>query len=1673
MSSKRFIFNKLFISFILAIALVLTLGFSSNVFAESIVQNGSISWRGHKVGDFTLGGRQAFCVDHKKSQPASGTWYDDRPYDNGNIRKTLYFGWAGEEQWSGFNGNRAKGIVTTTMLLNYYMNGGNLSSDFYDFKNFVESQPEPTRNTNFSRQDLDTHIEGNIQRTDTISIYGSNMPLKFWVDNDITLVNDNNGARYSNCDVELRGGDRVHFEAPLTLDKNYSRGDIECRWQYPAILSSTSNSSIQRIARLGYKEPAERTHISVHFKSATGSLKVRKEDAQTGAGLPGAKLNLFRDNDNSGAWSDGDTFVASNTTDANGYAKFENVVMGDNYLIEEMEAPYDYNIDKRLNGPYSIKPNETTSATLKDTGFGYIEINKTDKDFSNIKLQGAVFEIYNDKNKNNVIDNGDEKVDTLTTNENGYAKSKQLIITSQYLVKEVKAPKNYSIVNSSVVSAKVETRKTTTLNFTNNQDKFRIEIIKVNKDNHRDHLGGTEFQLISHEKGNNYSFDGQYVKFTSTIETINNRPTIVYVFAGVTTDKNDSSTKIYTNENGKVLVKGLRVASYDAIETKANEWYKFDEDAKYNFEPEKVDGVYKKDVTLTKIVENTPKKGKVTITKKDGQTNEPLKDVEFEVRDDKGAILETIKTDANGQATTKEYALQDFARLHLIEVKTGDNYVLKELTEKEKTFDAVFYKEGKNAEDTKAPADDVTIRKDDWINIPKSGWIKVVKTDEFNGKPISGVEFSIYEDVNKNGKFDYEDVNKNGKFDKGIDKPIDKFIDTITTKADGTAATKDYSKLSIEEFKKLSKEEKNKILRIDRDYILIETKKDNRYEDNNNVYKFNTKYREETLINVTNKPKTVEIRVTKRDEDERNLPVQDVEFTIYEDTNGNGKIDAGEKVIDVIKTDKNGINTSKSKDFSDKSKVLRADTKYILKETKSGKYYLDEQQTKALDFTKYLDDKAYNNKGQYEDILLYNKPQKGRIKVVKVDEFNNRIKIQGVVFKLYEDTNNNGIVDDGDKYLQDMTTDKDGIATSNWYRIARNGKKLQYLVIETSAPSNYVEVDEINAKARTLKFNLDWNKTQEKYMENCPKTIEIKVHKTIKGTDIPLKDISFEIYKDLNGNGKLDKNEITKENLIDIITTDKDGYATSLKYSKDLSLKDKQKVLRIDTKYLLRENTTGITLEEENIVPLDFTKFLEMAQKDIPVKNIGVTNHIEVKPVKKDEETRKPLENATYDIYEDINNNGKIDKDDKKLNDYTFTTDKNGDANIKPLPFGNYIIIETKAPEGYNLNKSPTVFKIDHEGVYNIDLFDTIISTYVDIFKTTKENSDLLNIKKGEGVPDTYFSIYEADDNGKLKLDKDGKPIFAKGYIKDEKGNTELQTLGEKKFLEFEDSSKNGYYYVFNTGKDGHVAKVRLLYGKYIIREVKSNPHFLNDSKDILFKVSTPNDEQKKENKEVVLAAFNNTPHKLKIHIQKEGLRQAQPNDVIRYDFPDISNRSNVKLYNFTWEDNLPYDYVKIQKLYTGVWNEDHTFKVYYKTNKHTDWILFGEDYSNQKVNLIDFESLELDNVNEYVTDFKIVFDGAVKEDFAATETPFIMTKVDSDVKATDIWTNRTKDYGWDWDGEYVEDSDDWETTSYHQELKITNVLPRTGTEHNYILYVIAGNILALSIIAIKKRLNK
>lgn len=99
----------------------------------------------------------------------------------------------------------------------------------------------------------------------------------------------------------------------------------------------------------------------------------------------------------------------------------------------------------------------------------------------------------------------------------------------------------------------------------------------------------------------------------------------------------------------------------------------------------------------TKIeVENQLKKGQIKIIKVDENNPEiKLKDVEFEVIDENGNILETIKTDENGEGITKQYPLSDFESLTIREVKTREGYILNETPqtitlEANKIVEAIF-----------------------------------------------------------------------------------------------------------------------------------------------------------------------------------------------------------------------------------------------------------------------------------------------------------------------------------------------------------------------------------------------------------------------------------------------------------------------------------------------------------------------------------------------------------------------------------------------------------------------------------------------------------------------------------------------------------------------------------------------------------------------------------------------------------------------------------------------------------------------------------------------------------------------------------------------------------------------------------------------------------------------
>ena len=93
------------------------------------------------------------------------------------------------------------------------------------------------------------------------------------------------------------------------------------------------------------------------------------------------------------------------------------------------------------------------------------------------------------------------------------------------------------------------------------------------------------------------------------------------------------------------------------------------------------------------IMKDDTAKGKVILNKTDQETGEPLKGVEFELRDSDGKVLETLKTDAAGHAESGLFEIADYKggkyetekKYYLVETKTLEGYTL-DSTEHEVAF---------------------------------------------------------------------------------------------------------------------------------------------------------------------------------------------------------------------------------------------------------------------------------------------------------------------------------------------------------------------------------------------------------------------------------------------------------------------------------------------------------------------------------------------------------------------------------------------------------------------------------------------------------------------------------------------------------------------------------------------------------------------------------------------------------------------------------------------------------------------------------------------------------------------------------------------------------------------------------------------------------------------------
>lgn len=194
---------------------------------------------------------------------------------------------------------------------------------------------------------------------------------------------------------------------------------------------------------------------------------------------------------------------------------------------------------------------------------------------------------------------------------------------------------------------------------------------------------------------------------------------------------------------------------------------------------------------------------------------------------------------------------------------------------------------------------------------------------------------------------------------------------------------------------------------------------------------------------------------------------------------------------------------------------------------------------------------------------------------------------------------------------------------------------------------------------------------------------------------------------------------------------------------------------------------TGFVLDE-TVYPVIISEDKQIVE--IEIVNEFIRGNIALTKVDADYPDNK-LTGATFEVYKDSNNNGKLDEDDELLG--TLTEKEIGQYEMNDLLYGRYFVKESIAPEGFILDT----------GVYEI-FVDTDGKTY------QVEN------KAGVGF------INEAM-KGNLKIVKTSSDGTVKGFA-------------------FRITGANGYDETFETDENGEILIENLRIGEYTVSEVSN-----------------------------------------------------------------------------------------------------------------------------------------------------------------------------------------------------------------------------------------------------------
>lgn len=365
--------------------------------------------------------------------------------------------------------------------------------------------------------------------------------------------------------------------------------------------------------------------------------------------------------------------------------------------------------------------------------------------------------------------------------------------------------------------------------------------------------------------------------------------------------------------------------------------------------------------------------------------------------------------------------------------------------------------------------------------------------------------------------------------------------------------------------------------------------------------------------------------------------------------------------------------------------------------------------------------------GEEGRVIKYSMPNKqilGKVKIKKVDAVTGTT-LEGVEFKIYDKANPDVVVDT-------LVTDEFGMATSKELPFG------DYIIKESKTPNGYFPL------VKDYEFKIDrHDKVVEFTIENKPILVDVIVNKTGETTGKALPGAVFQLKK----NGEIMNFKVGTQ-VISSLTTDSQG---KIKFPQKLGV-GKYELIEIkapsgylSAKPVKFEITADSVKENPNGIVINV--------KDKEIKG-------DVKLVKVDEDTGKPMPNITFELF---------DKNDNSLGKYT--TDENGVIEVKDLDYGEYYFKEVSKPHGYVEDTEKIYFMIQKDGqTITLNKTNKLIDGDVELTKVDIDTGETLSgvtFKLVNANTNEVVGTYTTDSTGKFRVND---LPFGKYYIKEIQG---------------------------------------------------------------------------------------------------------------------------------------------------------------------------------------------------------------------------------------------------------------------------------------------------------------